>query len=475
MNHAMFIGGRFGGSEHTLEVRNPYDDKVVGAYSEAGPGDVEDALRAMESAAPTMRSMPSFERCIILLGIRDKLAGRREEMARTITLESAKPITDARIEVDRALNVLALSAEEAKRNHGETMPLDLLPNSKGRWGLTRRFAIGPIVGISPFNFPLNLGMHKVGPAIASGNAITWKPPRQAPGAAFLFAELVADSGLPAGALNVICPPDNLAEALATDSRVKMLSFTGSARVGWGLRAKAGSKKVALELGGNAAVLVAEDADLDHAAARCAAGGFTYAGQVCISTQRILAADSIYKEFLLRLIPAVESIRVGDPLDEETQMGPMINEKEASRVETGIREAVDRGARVLTGGIRNGLIFKPTILADVTRDSRIYCEEAFGPVVTVEPFRTWEEGLARANDSVYGLQAGVFTRDIQKAMEAFHALEVGGVILNDVPSYRMDSMPYGGIKESGLGREGIRFAIEEMTETRILVLAQDWSA
>ena len=468
----MFIGGQFRESEATLEVRNPFDGQVVGKYSEAGPADVEDALDAMYSAAPALREMPSYERSAILLAIRDGLAARRDEMARIITLESAKPITDARIEVDRALNVLSLSAEEAKRIHGETMALDLLPASKGRWGLTRRFPIGPIVGISPFNFPLNLGMHKVGPAIASGNPITWKPPRQAPGAAFLFAEVAADCGLPPGALNVICPPDSLAEALATDQRVKLLSFTGSARVGWGLRARAGSKKVALELGGNAAVLIAEDADLDHAAKRCAAGGFSYAGQVCISTQRILIEDSVYEEFLLRLIPAVEAIRVGDPLDEATQMGPVISEKEASRVEAWITEAVDRGARILTGGGRRGLMFEPTILADVARDLPIYCEEAFGPVVTVEPFRTWEEGLARANDSRYGLQAGVFTRNLQKAMEAFHTHEVGGVVLNDVPSYRMDSMPYGGIKESGLGREGVRFAIEEMTETRILVLSQD---
>lgn len=469
MRYQLWIDGERHEGQGVQMVRNPYSGEVCSEYSLAGEEEVEAAVASALRAAGEMRALPSYRRAEILQAMRAGLQARYEEFARTIAIEAGKPIRDARVEVDRALNVLTLSAEEAKRIHGETMPLDLMPGSEGRFALTHRFPIGAIVGITPYNFPLNLGMHKVAPALASGNSILWKPSLLTPGVAFLFAEVASESGLPPGALNVITPPDSLAEKIVTDPRIRMLSFTGSAQVGWMLRAKAGSKKVALELGGDAAVLVGEDADLDYAVQRCVVGGFSYAGQVCISVQRILIEETVYDAFLQRLLGVVRALSVGDPLDEETQMGPMVSEKEAARVESWIAEAVANGAQTLTGGTRQGLLFAPTVLAKVPKSVHLSCREAFGPVVMVEPFQTWREAIAEVNRSRYGLQCGVFTGSLERAFEAFHALEVGGLQVNDVPTYRMDSMPYGGVKESGLGREGVRYAIEEMTEIRLMAV------
>ncbi len=469
MRYRLYIDGEWREGTGIQTIHSPYNGEAIAEFSLAGEDEVEAAIASTVRAAGEMRSLPSYRRAEMLLALKSGLQARKEEFARSIAGEAGKPIRDARMEVDRAINVLTLSAEEAKRIHGETMPLDLMPGSDGRYALTRRFPIGSIVGITPYNFPLNLGMHKVAPAVASGNSILWKPSLLAPGAAFLFAELASEAGLPPGALNVITPSDSLSEKIATDPRIRMLSFTGSAGVGWMLRAKAGTKKVSLELGGDAAVLVGADADPDYAVQRCIVGGFSYAGQVCISVQRILIEESVYGAFLDRFLTATRALRVGDPMEEQTQMGPMVSEKEAARVESWIAEAVLHGAEILAGGTRRGLLFEPTVMSKVPKSVNLSCREAFGPVVMVEPFRTWREAIAEVNRSRYGLQCGVFTRSLERAFEAFHSIEVGGLMLNDVPTYRMDSMPYGGVKESGLGREGVRYAIEEMTEIRLMAV------
>ncbi|HEX5322165.1 MAG TPA: aldehyde dehydrogenase family protein [Capsulimonadaceae bacterium] len=471
--YSSFIDGAWVKSGTTRNVRSPFTGEVVSRVALAGESEVEAALASAAKAFEPLRKAPAFRRAELLLALRDGVKARKEEFARSITLEAGKPITDSRIEVDRAVNVLTLSAEESKRIEGEVMGLDLMPTSAGRLGITRRFPVGPVVGITPFNFPLNLGLHKVGPALACGCPIIWKPSPLAPGAAFLFAEIFLDAAkkheIPAGALNVIAPADELAERLVSDSRPRMVSFTGSARVGWAIRSKAGTKKVALELGGNAAVLIAADADLDHAVQRCIASGFGYSGQTCISAQRILIEEPVYLEFVERLIAGVKGLKMGDPLDESTRVGPMISEKEASRVKEWLAEAVAGGAKLLAGGQAEGQMIAPTVIEGVTPAMNVSCAEVFGPVVTVAPFKAWDDALATANATRYGLQAGVFTRDLGRVLAAFDTLEVGGVIVNDAPSYRMDSMPYGGVKESGAGREGIRYAIEEMTEVRLLVL------
>jgi len=465
----MLIGGEWREGVERREIRSPFSGEVVSSLWIAGEREVEDAIASAVEGFEEMRRMPSWRRAEALLNLRDGMAERREEFARSIALEAGKPITDARTEVNRGVNVLTLAAEEAKRIGGEVMPLDLMPQSDGRFGMTMRFPLGPIVGISPYNFPLNLGLHKVGPALACGSAIVWKPSLLTPGAALLFGELVRESGLPPGAVNIVTPPDALAERLVTDPRVRMVSFTGSAHVGWSLRSKAGNKKVALELGGNAAVLVGGDADLDYAVQRCVTGAFSYAGQVCISVQRILIEEPMYDAFLERLLPTVAALRVGDPLLPETQVGPMVSQKEADRVESWIQEAVAGGAKLLAGGERNGLMFVPVVLTHVAPEMKLSCMEAFGPVVTVEPFTKWDAALDSVNRSVFGLQAGIFTRDFPRIFQTFKNLDVGALIVNDVPTYRMDSMPYGGVKESGLGREGIRYAIEEMTEIRLMAV------
>lgn len=469
------IGGRWVGGEIMRDVRSPYTGEIVSRYALAGEDEVEEALDSTTTAFGEMRAVPAFGRAALLLALADGVRARREDFARSIALEAAKPIMDARVEVDRAVNVLTLCGEEAKRIGGEVIGLDLMASSAGRFGITRRFPLGPIVGVTPFNFPLNLGLHKVGPALAAGSAIIWKPSLLTPGAAFLFAELFLEAApkheIPLGALNVIAPPDEMAHNLVTDQRPRMISFTGSARVGWSIRAQAGAKEVVLELGGNAAVLVGADCDLGHAVERCLASGFGYAGQTCISAQRILIEEPVYGEFVERLVAGAKALKVGDPLDETTRVGPMISEKEAGRVAAWLDEAKSAGAKLLSGGERNGLLIQPTVIEGAGPDMNVSCQEVFGPVVTVSPFKTWEEALAIANSTRYGLQAGVFTRDLGRVLQAFQTLDVGGVIVNDAPSYRMDSMPYGGVKESGSGREGVRYAIEEMTEVRLLVFTQ----
>jgi glyceraldehyde-3-phosphate dehydrogenase (NADP+) len=388
-----------------------------------------------------------------------------------MTAEAGKPINEARVEVDRGVFTLRVAAEEAQRITGEQIPLDLMASSAGRFGVTRRVPIGPISGISPFNFPLNLALHKLAPAIAAGNTIVLKPPSYDPLTMLTFAEMVDGVGLPAGAVSIMPMDRTVGDRLVTDERFKLLSFTGSPDVGWDMKARAGRKKVVLELGGNAGVIIDRDADLDFAAQRVLTGAFAYAGQVCISVQRVYVHSEVFEDFSNRLVQAASNIRMGDPADESTTLGPMIDDKAVTRVHAWVESAIAEGAKVLTGGRPNGRFYEPTVLVDVPPSAPICAREAFAPIVNLFPFSDWDEGLTRIDDSIYGLQAGVFTSNLEHALRAWERLEVGGVIINDIPTYRIDHMPYGGVKDSGLGREGPRYTIEEMTELKLLVINQ----
>jgi glyceraldehyde-3-phosphate dehydrogenase (NADP+) len=383
--------------------------------------------------------------------------------------EAGKPVKAARTEVDRAIFTFTVAAEESTRIHGEYLSLDWQEYTAGRWGIVRRFPLGPVAGITPFNFPLNLVAHKVAPAIAAGCPLVLKPAPQTPLTALMLAEAVQEAGWPDGALNVLPLSNEDAELLVSDERIKLISFTGSAAVGWDIKRRAGKKKVLLELGGNAGVIVHSDADLEHAAGRCVAGGFAYAGQSCISVQRILVERPVLGRFTELLLAGVAKLKTGDPLDESADLGPLIRESDAIRATQWVEEAVRTGARLLCGGHRKGSVMEPTVLTGTRPDMKVNCQEIFAPVVTVEAYDSFDEALRQINHSAYGLQAGIFTRDVKRLFTAFDELEVGALIAGDVPTFRIDHMPYGGVKDSGLGREGLRYAIEEMTEPRLLVM------
>nr|MBA3377987.1 aldehyde dehydrogenase family protein [Chloroflexia bacterium] len=376
---------------------------------------------------------------------------------------------EATTEVDRGVFTIETAAEEAKRIQGDVIPLDLLPSSKGRFGIVRRFPIGPIAGISPFNFPLNLALHKVAPAIASGNTIVLKPPTLAPLTMLFIAQLADEVGVPKGVLNVLPMDRTTGDQLVSDDRFKLLSFTGSPDVGWDMKRRAGVKPVVLELGGNAGVLIDDDADLDFAVSRIKTGAFAYAGQVCISVQRVFIHESVYETVRDRVVDAASKIRMGDPSDDATELGPMIDDKAAKRTQSWIEQAVEEGATVLSGGKARDRFFEPTVIENANPKSFVCSREAFAPLVTLFPVKSFSEGIRRLNDSEYGLQAGVFTNRLENALTAFERIEAGGVIINDVPTYRIDHMPYGGVKSSGLSREGVRYAIEDMTEPRLMVI------
>lgn len=448
---------------------NPFNGQLLAEVAQATDQDIEQAIASTSGASAAMAALAGHARYNILQQIAALIYRRRDEFASTITAEAGKPITDAKREVGRAVQTFTVAAEEARRIPGEVVPLDWTPNTESHLGILRRFPIGPILGITPFNFPLNLVAHKVAPALAAGNPILIKPAPQTPLTALLLGEVALEAGLPPGGLNVVPCDNTLAERFVTDPRFKMLSFTGSAAVGWMLKAKCGKKKVTLELGGNAGVIIEPDADLDVAAQRCATGGFGYAGQTCISVQRIFAHHTIADLFTTKLLMQVARLKAGDPTDEATVVGPLIDQGAAQRIESWITEAVTQGARVLLGGKRMGSVVEATVLSNVKPDMKVSCQEVFGPVVTVTPYRQLSEAIAALNQSDYGLQAGVFTQDVNKIFHAFRYLEVGAVLANEIPTFRADHMPYGGVKDSGLGREGIRAAIEDMTEPRLLVL------
>jgi acyl-CoA reductase-like NAD-dependent aldehyde dehydrogenase len=456
---AFLLDGKWIEEGDPIEIRAPYDGRLVGRVFQGRREHVEAAIRAAVKAFGTTRRLPAFERQRVLRRVAENIAQRKEEFARVLAEEAGKPIKAARSEVDRSIFTFTVGAEESTRISGEYLPLDWQEFTAGRWGIVRRFPLGPIAGITPFNFPLNLVAHKVAPAIASGCTMVLKPAPQTPLTALLMAEAVQQAGWPDGALNVLVLSNEDAGLLVTDERLKLISFTGSAAVGWDIKRRAGKKKVALELGGNAGVIVHSDADLAYAAERCVTGGFAYAGQSCISVQRILVERSVLEKFIDLFVAKVKKLKTGDPLEESTDVGPLIRESDAIRATDWIQEAVRGGARLLCGGRRNGSILEPTVLTRTRAEMKVNCQEIFAPVVTVEPYDDFAEALRQINSSPYGLQAGIFTRDAK----------LGALMAGDVPTFRIDHMPYGGVKDSGLGREGLRYAIEEMTEPKLLVM------
>ncbi len=470
--HKIFLAGRWVDSPDLLEIANPArPDEPAGLTYAATPEQYEEAAVAAVAAFEVTRRLPAYERAATLRNISAGIRTRREELGRLIALEAGKPIRDALVEVDRATLTFRLGAEEAERIGGEVMPLDLMASSRGRVGITRRYPAGPVAAISPFNFPLNLAAHKLAPAIAAGCSIVLKPPSKDPLTMLTVAEIVEEAGAPAGSVSVLPMSRQLGDRLVADERFKVLTFTGSPAVGWAMKARAGRKRVVLELGGNAGAIVDRTANLDWAVKRIAVGAFSYAGQVCISVQRVFVHDDVYDAFVGKLAAAASALRLGDPMEPETDLGPMVDEKAARRTQAWVDEAVAMGGRVLLGGKADGSYFAPTILADTPLSAKVCSQEAFAPLIVLFRFSDFADAVRQVNDSLYGLQAGVFTNDLANAFAAFDGLEVGGVILNDVPTYRIDHMPYGGVKDSGLGREGLRYAIEDMTEIRILVVAQ----
>lgn len=467
-----WIAGRPRSGEEVLVVRSPHDGAVAGRTTQATAEDVEAAVAAAAAAASVCAATPAHVRAAALDHVSRRLAERSEEIAALITAESGKPLKWARLEAARAVSTFRWGAEEARRWSGSLQRLDTDPAATGRLALVRRAARGPVLGIAPFNFPLNLVAHKVAPAIAVGAPIVLKPAPATPLSALLLGEVLAETDLPEGAWSVLPVPNEVAAELVRDPRLPVVSFTGSVPVGWSIRDAVPRKYVTLELGGNAAVVVAPDQDDDAlaaAATRIATFAMYQAGQSCISVQRVFAHRDVAATLADRVVEAVQKLVTGDPRDDATDVGPLIDEAAARRVESWVEEAVAAGARRLTGGTRVGAAYAPTVLADVPPTARVACEEVFGPVVVLDTVDSVDEAFARVNDSRFGLQAGVFTRDLQLAFRAARELEVGGVIIGDVPSFRADQMPYGGLKDSGVGREGVRSAMEDLTEERVLVL------
>jgi glyceraldehyde-3-phosphate dehydrogenase (NADP+) len=465
-----YVAGAWRTTDEPKRLYAPFDGVHFATVSMCGERELEQAISAAVRAFAETRALPAYRRSAVCRQVAAGLAARKEEIAQGMVDESGKPVDDARAEVDRAIHCFELAAEEAGRIGGEVIPFDLRPAGIGRTALTRRFPIGPIAAIAPFNFPLNLAVHKIAPAIAAGCPVVVKPATQTPTSCLRLAQIIDGTEWPKGGLSVLPCTREAADALTTDERFKLLTFTGSPAVGWRMKERAGRKKVVLELGGNAAVVVDEGADLERAIPKLIYGAFSYSGQKCISVQRIYAVGAIHAPFIERFVEAARAVNVGDPRGEGVLVGPMIDEANAKRVERWVEEATARGARVLTGGPRRGTVVPPTVLCDVPRDCKVSCDEVFGPVCLIERAASFAEALERADDSVYGLQAGVFTPTLAHAMAAFERLEVGAVILNEAPSFRIDHMPYGGVKESGFGREGIRSAVHDMTEERLLVIS-----
>jgi acyl-CoA reductase-like NAD-dependent aldehyde dehydrogenase len=469
--HGFLLNGQPVEAGPLQPVHSPYTGEVFANVVIASRAQVEEAIAGAVQAFELTRRIPAYERQRVLNQVSDQIAFHAEDFARAMAMEAGKPIKAARAEVARAIFTFSVAAEETTRLYGEYLPLDASEAAAGRWGIVRRFPIGPISAITPFNFPLNLVAHKIAPAIAAGCTMVLKPAPQTPISALMLARLVHDAaaGWPPGALNVLPLTNEDASPLVEDERIKMFTFTGSNTAGWALKNRAGKKRVALELGGNAAVAVHGDADLEYAAERCVTAGFSYSGQNCISAQRILVHQPVYERFVELLLARVQRLRTGDPMEESTDVGPLIRESDALRAESWLKEAISAGARLLCGGQRHGSIIEPTVLTGTRPEMKVNCMEVFAPIKTVEPYQTFDEALQRVNDTPFGLQAGVFSRDMKLIFRAFEEIEAGGVMANDVPTFRTDQMPYGGVKESGQGREGLRYAIEEMTERRLLVL------
>lgn len=477
MSHAphfyLWINNEAAAGDGSMEVLNPFDGKLVARVAQAGEKDVETAVQGSVQAAARLRLMPRHERAAMLTRIASGLKEAATEIIDALVLEGGKPRQFAEQELARSLATFTWAAEEAKRFAGKMIPMDGMERGSGYEGYTRREAIGPVLGICPFNFPLNLVAHKVAPALAVGNSCIIKPASNTPISALILGRIVTAAGAPAGSLNVLPMPHEQTERLLADERIKMVSFTGSAAVGWRLKERIGKKRLTLELGGNAGTIVDATADLEWAAGRCALGGFAQAGQSCIAVQRIYVHHAVYEDFLRLLKQQAEHCKAGDPRQPDVVVGPVISTAAAARILAWIEEAVAAGASVVCGGRRldagSGNVIQPTVLTDVTEDMKVCCQEVFGPVVTVTPFAEFEAAIAAVNRSNYGLQAGIFSNDLAHVLQAIERLEVGGVVVNDFPTYRVDHMPYGGVKDSGLGREGIKSAMLEMSEEKMVVL------
>jgi acyl-CoA reductase-like NAD-dependent aldehyde dehydrogenase len=452
-----------------LKVTDKYSGEIAYEVPLATPDVLDQAITAAVEATDAMRKMTVYERQAVLEHCIKRFTERQDELAEALCIEAGKPINDAKGEVRRLIDTFKIAAEETPRMLGETLPLDISPRAKGYRGMTQRVPIGPCAFISPFNFPLNLAAHKVAPAIAAGCPFVLKPASMTPIGALVIGEILAETNLPKGAFSILPCRRDSADLLTEDERLKLLSFTGSPDVGWKLKARAGKKPVILELGGNAACVVDNDWDLDDAVARVIIGAFYQSGQSCIGVQRLFVHSDVYEAFKEKLLVKTNALKSGDPKDPETFIGPMISEGEATRLHGWITDAQERGATLLCGGERDGNMLQATLMENVPHDCELSAEEAFGPVAILEPFDDYDAVLKRVNDSRFGLQAGIFTRDIYKAQQAWDELEVGGVVIGDVPSWRVDHMPYGGVKDSGLGREGIRWAMEDMTELRLMVV------
>lgn len=460
-------------SVNVLHIINPYNNEIVRTVNKTNPEDINESLNYLTSVFSKYKRLPAYTRSELLEKVAHKLKERKEELAGLLTNETGKPIKLSKIELDRAIFTFRTGAEEARRIEGEIIPLDQLKGSENKQGYIRRFPIGLILGITPWNFPVNLVAHKLAPALASGNVVLLKPASASLCCGIEIAGIILEScrelGLDYTPVNVITSSGGEIEDFLSDDRIKMISFTGSPLVGWGIKKKLSRQKLSLELGGNAGVIVDSSADINSAVSKIAIGAFAHAGQSCISVQRVFVHSSIYKEFQVKLLDEVSRIKYGNPFEEDTLVGPMINETEAKRAERWIHESLENGGRILTGGGRKGAVLEPTILEDIAPDCNVNSKEVFAPVMTLRMFDDFRKAVEELDDSDFGLQAGVFTSNLQNAFYAFENIEAGGIVINDVPTYRMDSMPYGGVKHSGTGKEGIKYAIEEMTERKILII------
>ncbi|NWF63875.1 MAG: aldehyde dehydrogenase family protein [Chloroflexi bacterium] len=470
MEYKLLIDGEWIGSGTPLAVKNKYDGSLIGVLPTASSDDLNRAIEAAERTEDVMADMPAHKRAEILHRAAALIRERADDLAKTVAAEAGKALKFARAEVDRAATVFTIAAEEAKRLHGETIPLDAVPAGEGYFGFWTRRPVGVIAAISPFNFPINLVAHKVAPAIASGNTLVLKPASTTPIAAVKLCQILQEAGMPAGTINlVVGGGGTVGEWLITDERIDKITFTGSPEIGRHILSVAGIKKVTLELGNNSPVVVAPDADLDFVAKRCALGAFYNSGQVCISVQRIYSQKQVFEPFSEKFVKATEAMVVGDPLDERVDVGPMIDAKEVDRIESWVKEAQGLGASVLTGGRREGTVYYPTVLSNVDADMKVVAEETFGPVASVISSDDFESAIQQANASKFGLQVGVFTKDIDRMLKAVKRLNFGGVIVNDTPNFRADHMPYGGNRQSGLGREGVKFAMEDMTNIQLVAI------
>lgn len=465
----LLINGVWVEAKEYSPLHSPYSGDVIAQIPMATEEEIDQAIEAAQKATKMMAKMPAYQRAKILEVLAKLLEERADEAAQIISIESAKPITTAKGEVERTIETYKFAAEEAKRIHGETISLDAARGGENRLGYTVREPIGVIGAITPFNFPMNLVAHKVGPAIAAGNTIVLKPASQTPLSSLFLAELLQEAGLPAGALNVVTGGGRVVgDKLVTDSRVSMITFTGSPGVGIGIRNKAGLKRVTLELGSNAAVIIDRGVDIDKIISRCVAGAFSNQGQVCISLQRVYAHEEVYDRFVEKFIEATKLLRIGDPLDTETDVSALISPNDVERTLNWIEEAKQGGAIIATGGKAEGNILHPTVILDADTHLKVSCQEVFAPIVLINKIQSIEEAINLVNNSKYGLQAGIYTENVHTALDAAENLQVGGVMINDIPTFRVDNMPYGGVKESGTGREGLRYAVEEMTEMKLVV-------